>query len=104
MSPDPVTPPDPDEKYHLRLYVTGGTTRSRAAIANLRRICEEHLPGRHAIEVIDLLEQPELAEGDQILAAPTLIRRLPPPSLRVIGDLSDTERVLIGLDFRPKET
>jgi circadian clock protein KaiB len=87
--------------YNLRLYVAGQTPKSLAAIANLKQICETHLAGRYTIEVIDLLVSPQLAEGDQILAVPTLVRRLPPPIKRVIGNLSDTERVLVGLDIRP---
>ena len=75
-----------------------------AAIANLKRICEQHLAGRYTIEVIDLLVTPQLAAGDQIVAVPTLVRRLPPPLKRVIGNLSDTERVIVGLDIRPKST
>jgi circadian clock protein KaiB len=87
--------------YNLRLYVAGQTPKSLAAIANLKQICETYLAGRYTIEVIDLLVSPQLAEGDQILAVPTLVRRLPPPIKRVIGNLSDTERVLVGLDIRP---
>lgn len=87
--------------YNLRLYVAGQTAKSLAALTNLRRICEEHLAGRYTIEVIDLLLQPQLAAGDQILAVPTLVRHLPPPMRRIIGTLSDTERVLVGLDLRP---
>ena len=86
--------------YNLRLYVAGQTPKSLTAIANLKRICESHLAGRYTIEVIDLLVNPQLAAGDQILAVPTLVRRLPPPIKRVIGNLSDTERVLVGLDIR----
>ncbi len=86
--------------YNLRLYVAGQTPKSLSAIANLKQICEEHLAGRYTIEVIDLLVNPQLAAGDQILAVPTLVRRLPPPIKRVIGNLSDTERVLVGLDIR----
>lgn len=92
----------PAESYMLRLYVAGQTARSVAAFGNLTRICEEHLEGRYTIEVIDLLENPQLAEGDQILAIPTLVRRLPPPIRKLIGDLSNTERVLVGLDVRPR--
>ncbi|HEX8928546.1 MAG TPA: circadian clock KaiB family protein [Actinomycetota bacterium] len=88
------------EHYNLRLYVAGQTPKSTAAIANLRRICEEHLAGRYTVEVIDLLLQPQLAAGDQILALPTLVRRLPEPFKRIIGSLADTERVLVGLDIR----
>jgi circadian clock protein KaiB len=89
-------------KYNLRLYVAGQTPKSLTAIANLKRICEENLAGRYTIDVIDLLVTPQLAEGDQIVAVPTLVRRLPPPIKRIIGNLSDTERVLVGLDIRPK--
>jgi circadian clock protein KaiB len=85
--------------YNLRLYVAGQTPKSLTAIANLKAICEEHLAGRYTVQVIDLLKNPQLAEGDQILAVPTLVRRLPPPIKRVIGNLSDTERVLVGLDI-----
>ena len=88
--------------YHLRLYVAGQTAKSMAAMANLKRVCEEHLPGRYDIEVIDLLLNPQLAAGDQILAIPTLVRKLPAPLKRIIGDLSNTEKVLVGLDIRPK--
>ena len=88
--------------FNLRLYVAGQTPKSLAAIANLKSICEEHLAGCYTIEVIDLLVTPQLAAGDQIVALPTLVRRLPPPLKRVIGNLSDTERVLVGLDIRPK--
>ena len=87
--------------YQLRLYVAGHTPKSIQAFANLKRICQEHLDGRYTIEVIDLLENPTLARGDQILASPTLVRKLPPPIRKIIGDLSDTERVLVGLDLRP---
>jgi circadian clock protein KaiB len=85
----------------LRLYIAGQTPRSTAAFANLKRICEEHLAGRYQIEVIDLPHSPQLAQGDQILAVPTLVRRLPEPIRKIIGDLSNTERVLVGLDIRP---
>jgi circadian clock protein KaiB len=91
-------------EYQLRLYVAGQTDNSIRAIANLRRICEEHLANRYRIEVIDLLEQPQLAQGDQILALPTLVRRLPAPLKKIIGHLSNTERVLVGLDLRPQGT
>jgi circadian clock protein KaiB len=87
--------------YNLRLYVAGQTPKSLTAIANLKAICENHLAGRYTIEVIDLLLNPQLAAGDQILAVPTLVRRLPPPIKRVIGNLSDTDRVLVGLDIVP---
>ena len=88
--------------WELRLYVAGVTPNSLTAFENLKRLCEEHLSGRYRIEVVDLLEQPQLAKGDQILAIPTLVRRLPPPLRKIIGDLSDTERVLVGLDLRPR--
>lgn len=88
--------------YNLRLYVAGQTPKSLAAISNLKRICKEHLDGRCTIEVVDLLVTPQLAAGDQIVALPTLVRRLPPPLKRIIGNLSDTERVLVGLDLREK--
>ena len=86
----------------MKLYVAGQSPKSVTAIANLRRICEENLHGRYQMEVIDLYQQPQLAKGEQIVAVPTLIRKLPPPLRRIIGDLSDTERVLVGLDLRPK--
>jgi circadian clock protein KaiB len=88
--------------YYLRLYVAGQTTKSLAALTNLKRVCEQHLSGRYEIEVIDLLKNPSLAAGDQILAIPTLVRRLPAPLKRIIGDLSNTEKVLVGLDVRPR--
>lgn len=106
------TDPSPDDQagdidsdprhYHLRLYVAGQTSKSLAAMANLKRVCDEHLAGRYEIEVIDLLKNPKLAAGDQILAIPTLVRRLPAPLKRIIGDLSNTDKVLVGLDIRPK--
>jgi circadian clock protein KaiB len=86
--------------YVLRLYVTGMTARSRRAIENVRKICEAHLQGRYELEVIDIYQQPTLAKGDQIIAAPTLIKQLPLPLRRIIGDMSSTERVLLGLDLR----
>lgn len=85
----------------LKLYVAGQTAKSITAIANLKKICEEHLAGRYEIEVIDLLLNPELAQGDQIIALPTLVRRLPEPIKKIIGDLSNTERVLVGLNIVP---
>ena len=88
--------------WNLRLYVAGRTTKSIAAFENLKRICEEHLRGQYEIEIIDLIEQPQLAKGDQILALPTVVRRLPEPIKKIIGDLSNTERVLVGLDLRPR--
>jgi circadian clock protein KaiB len=90
------------ETWHLRLYVAGQTPKSLAAFANLQKFCEEHLAGRYTIEVVDLLEHPQLAEGDQILAIPTLVRRLPEPMKKIIGDLSNVERTIVGLDLRPQ--
>ena len=89
-----------EAEWDLRLYVAGQSPKSLLAIANLKRICEEHLRGKYRIEVIDLLEYPQLARGDQILAIPTLVRKLPVPVRKIIGDLSATEKVLIGLDLR----
>ena len=89
------------EMVELRLYIAGQTPRSVAAFANLKKLCEEHLPGRYKIEVIDLLKHSQLAAGDQIVAIPTLVRRLPEPLRRVVGDLSNTERALVGLQLRP---
>lgn len=91
---------NPEEFWTLKLYVAGQSPRSLAAFANLKRICTEHLVGRYSIEVIDLLEHPQLAAGDQIIAIPTLIRKLPTPMRKIIGDLSNTDRVLVGLDLR----
>ena len=88
------------ENWDLRLYVAGQTPKSTAAVANLKRICEEHLPGQYSIEIIDLMQNPQLARGDQILAVPTLVRKLPSPLKKIIGDLSNTERALVGLDLR----
>ena len=88
-------------KWRLRLYVAGNTPNSIAAFANLKEICERHLGGRYQIEVIDLLENPTLAKGDQIVAIPTLVRKLPYPVKKIIGDLSNRERVLVGLDLKP---
>src|SRR6478609_4596861 len=93
---------EPDELWDLRLYVAGQTAKSLAAFANLKKVCEEHLAGKYQIEVIDLLVNPQLARGDQILAIPTLVRKLPEPLRRIIGDLSNTERVLVGLDIQPR--
>src|ERR1700760_1683184 len=92
---------DTSMEFNLRLYVAGQTPKSLAAIANLQKICDENLAGRYKIEVIDLVVQPQLAAGDQIVAIPTLVRRLPPPLKRMIGDLSNTEKVIVGLDLRP---
>lgn len=94
-------PEEEAESYELRLYVAGQTPKSIVAFANLKKICEEHLAGKYHIEVIDLLQNPQLARGDQILAIPTLVRKLPEPVKKIIGDLSNTERVLVGLDLRP---
>lgn len=91
-----------DDIFDLRLYVAGQTPKAIRAFTNLQRICDEHLEGRYRIEVIDLLEDPQLGRGDQILALPTLVRRLPEPIKKIIGDLSNTERVLVGLDLRPR--
>ena len=91
------------ERWELRLYVAGETSRSVAALANLRKICEEHLAGKYSIEIVDLLERPQLARGEQIIAIPTLERRLPEPVRKIICDLSNTERVLIGLDLRREQ-
>lgn len=90
------------EQWNLRLYVAGQTPKCIAAFSNLKKLCEERLGGRYSIEVIDLLQRPQLASGDQILAIPTLVRKLPPPIKKIIGDLSDTERVLVGLDLVAK--
>jgi len=92
----------PGAKWDLKLYVAGQTAKSLQAFANLKRICEEHLAGEYRIEVIDLLKNPQLAKGDQILALPTLVRKLPEPVRKIIGDLSNTERVLVGLDLRAR--
>ncbi len=90
-----------DEMWNLRLYVAGQTAKSMTAFANLKKVCEEHLAGKYTIEVVDLLVNPQLARGDQIVAIPTLVRKLPEPIRRIIGDLSNTERVLVGLQLRP---
>jgi circadian clock protein KaiB len=89
-------------RWNLRLYVAGQTPRSMTAFQNLKNICEEYLQGKYHIEVIDLMENPTLARGDQILAVPTLVRKLPQPIRKIIGDLSNTERVLVGLDIQPR--
>lgn len=89
------------KEWNLRLYVAGQTPRSIAALANLKRLCEEHLSGRYTIEIVDLLKHPQLAAGDQIVAIPTLIRKLPEPLRKIVGDLRDTERALVGLQIRP---
>jgi circadian clock protein KaiB len=92
-----------DRKYVLRLYVTGTTPRSVSAIKNIRKICDEHLKGAYDLEVIDIYQQPVLAKGEQIIAAPTLLKKLPLPLRRFIGDMSNTEQILLGLDFRAKK-
>lgn len=99
MGKKAITPEAP-EQWHLRLYVAGQTARSLAAMRNLKKLCEEHLPGRYQIEVIDLIANPRLAKDHQIIAIPTLVRQLPDPVRKIIGDLSDTERTLVGLDVR----
>ena len=96
--------PSEERTYRLRLYVAGQTPKSVLALANLKEICEEHLQGRYEIEVVDLRLDPQLASGDQILAVPTLVRRLPEPIKKIIGDLSNTERVLVGLDLRVRDS
>jgi circadian clock protein KaiB len=95
--------PQKPEVWKLRLYVAGQTPKSIRAFANLKVLCEEHLKGRYRIEVIDLMENPQLARGDQIVAVPTLIRKLPEPVRKIIGDLSDSVRVLVGLDVRKED-
>jgi circadian clock protein KaiB len=100
----PLAPEPNDVKYELRLYVAGSTPKSLAAISNLRAICDEYLAGRYSVTVVDLLLNPRLARGDQILAVPTLVRKLPMPIKKIIGDLSDTGRVLVGLDVRPRSS
>ena len=94
--------PIQEKQWELRLYVAGQTPNSVRAFANLKKICEEHLKGEYNIEIVDLLENPTLAKGDQIVALPTLVRKLPPPVRKIIGDLSKTERVLVGLDLSPR--
>jgi circadian clock protein KaiB len=95
-------PPSENDIWILRLYVAGNTPNAAKAFANLEKICREHLEGKYRIEVIDLLKNPQLAKGDQILAVPTLVRKLPEPVKKIIGDLSNTERVLVGLDLRQR--
>ena len=104
MNTNPSEPAQAEsDTFLLRLYVAGQTPKSMTAFVNLKKICEEHLAGRYKIQVIDLLENPRLADGDQILAIPTLVRQLPEPVRKIIGDLSNTERVLIGLDLLPRK-
>ena len=98
--PGPSNGASHEKVWELRLYVAGQTPRSLTAFANLKQICEDHLKGRYRIQVVDLMATPQLSKGDQILAIPTLVRRLPEPVRKIIGDLSDTERVLVGLDLR----
>jgi circadian clock protein KaiB len=105
MTPDDPVETDPvkdTDTWQLRLYVAGQTANSLKAFANLKRICEENLAGRYQIEVVDLLQNPRLAAGDEIIAIPTLVRKLPTPVRKILGDLSNTERVLVGLQLRPK--
>jgi len=90
-------------KWNLRLYTAGQSPKSLAALANLKRVCEEHLAGRYSIEVVDLLKNPRLAKDDQIVAIPTLVRKLPQPLRRIVGDLSDTERTLVGLQLKERK-
>lgn len=99
---DPTDLPSGDEFWDLRLYVAGQTPKSMMALANLKKLCEEHLAGRYRIEVIDLVKNPQMARSDQILAIPTLVRRLPEPMRKIIGDLSNQERVLVGLDVQAR--
>jgi circadian clock protein KaiB len=94
--------PDSQDTWELRLYVAGKSTKSVTAFVNLKKLSEAHLPGRYSIEVIDLLETPQLAQGEQIVAIPTLVRRLPEPIRKIVGDLSNTEKTLVGLQLRPK--
>ena len=101
--PVAVLPRRPAKLWQLRLYVTGQTPKSLTAFANLKKICESQLKGRYRITVIDLVKQPHLAKGDQILAIPTVVRKLPKPVRTILGNLSDTERVLVGLDLRPAD-
>jgi circadian clock protein KaiB len=111
MKQDPKPPQPLDEltgsgnvdEWNLRLYVAGKTSKSVAAFENLSKLCEEHLPGKYHIEVVDLLVHPQLAKGDQIIAIPTLVRKLPEPIRKVIGDLSNVERTLLGLQLRPSQ-
>ena len=91
-----------DEPWELRLYVAGQSAKSIAAFANLRALCERYLPGKYEIEIVDLLEKPQLARGDQIVAIPTLVRKLPEPIRKIVGDLSNTEKTLVGLQLRPR--
>ena len=100
---EPAEPPPKGEIWKLRLYVAGQTPKSVAAFTNLKKICDTHLAGQYQIEVIDLLKQPQLAAGDQIVAIPTLVRKLPEPLRRIVGDLRNTERTLVGLNLHPAD-
>ena len=102
MDPAAALHGDSGAPWELRLYVAGQSEKSLRAFANLQRLCEEHLPGRYTIEVIDLLEKPQLARGDEIVAIPTLVRRLPEPLRKIVGDLSNVEKTLVGLQLRPR--
>ena len=93
-----------EERWELRLYVAGQSPKSIAAFANLKKLCEDHLSGKYSIEVIDLLQQPQLAAGDQIVAIPTLVRKLPQPLRKIVGDLRNTDRALVGLNLRPSRS
>jgi len=99
----PAGPDASEEVWILRLYVAGQTPKSITAFNNLKKICEDHLAGKYRIEIVDLIKNPKLARGDQIIAIPTLVRQLPPPVKKIIGDLANTERVLVGLDLQPAE-
>jgi circadian clock protein KaiB len=99
--PDQAANADEPQQWHLRLYVAGRSPKSLRAYANLIRMCDEHLEARYDVEIVDLVENPELAAGDEIVAVPTLVRRLPAPMRKVIGDLSESDRVLVGLQLRP---
>ena len=98
---DPMNDQQPSDKWELRLYIAGNTPKSNLALTNLKKYCEEHLKEKYSIEIIDLLVHPQLAEGDQILAVPTLVKKVPEPIRKIIGDLSNEEKVLVGLNIRP---
>ena len=107
MKTNPAQPAPPEARsnlYVLRLYIAGQTSKSVDAITNIKKICGEHLQGRYELEVIDLYQQPQLAQGEQIIAVPTLIKKLPLPLRKLIGDMSDTERFLVGIDLKPKNS
>jgi circadian clock protein KaiB len=99
-----MTANPPTETWDLRLYVAGQSAKSIAAFSNLKQVCEEHLPGKYTIEVIDLVQKPQLAKGDQIVAIPTLVRKLPQPIRKIVGDLSNVEKTLVGLQLRPRHS